>query len=180
MRRKIINLLTRINVNLTQAYKRAVIRFFYKNILINRQTYIGKSTKIVALKGAIVDIRGVWIKEYSLIYADENAEIVIGDKAQVGRFNTIVAKQKIYIGERTLLAEFVTIRDQDHDLYDLNKFEVIPIKIGNDVWIANKTTIVKGVNIGSKTVIGANSVVTRNIIENAVAVGSPARVIKSL
>ena len=53
-----------------------------------------------------------------------------------------------------------------------------PIKIGNDVWIAANVTILKGVNIGDGAIIGAGSVVTRDIPEYAVAVGNPARVVK--
>lgn len=55
-----------------------------------------------------------------------------------------------------------------------------PITIGNNVYIGVETLILPGVNIGDNVVIGARSVVTRDIPSNSVAVGSPARVIKSI
>lgn len=54
-----------------------------------------------------------------------------------------------------------------------------PITVGNDVYIGNNVLIMPGVNIGSKVVIGAGAVVTRDIPDNSVAVGVPARVIKT-
>ena len=54
-----------------------------------------------------------------------------------------------------------------------------PITIGDDVWIGANVTIVKGITIGSGAVIGAGSVVTKDIDPNVIAVGNPARVIRS-
>lgn len=54
-----------------------------------------------------------------------------------------------------------------------------PITIGNDVYIGNRVMILPGVNIGNRCIIGAGAIVTRDIPDNSVAVGVPARVIKS-
>lgn len=55
-----------------------------------------------------------------------------------------------------------------------------PVKIGNDVWIGGRAVILPGVTIGENSVIGAGSVVTRDIPANVVAVGNPCRVIKTV
>ncbi len=55
-----------------------------------------------------------------------------------------------------------------------------PIKIGNDVWIGGGSIILPGVTIGNNVVIGAGSVVTKNIEDNVVIAGNPARVIRKL
>ena len=52
--------------------------------------------------------------------------------------------------------------------------------IGNNVWVGTKATILQGVTIGDNAVIGANAVVTRDIPANSIAVGAPARVVKTL
>lgn len=54
-----------------------------------------------------------------------------------------------------------------------------PISVGNDVYIGNNVTILPGVKIGNKVIIGAGAVVTHDIPSNSVAVGVPARVIKT-
>lgn len=80
-----------------------------------------------------------------------------------------MCNEKISIGKDSLIAEGVTIRDQDHQ-FDLTE---IPIRlqgsttdaiiIGEDVWLGAKATILKGVRIGDHAIIGANSVVTKDI-----------------
>ena len=65
-------------------------------------------------------------------------------------------------------------RDQVPDL-EITK----PITIGNDVYIGNNVLLLPGVTVGNKVIIGAGAVVTRDIPDNSVAVGIPARVIKS-
>ena len=64
--------------------------------------------------------------------------------------------------------------DERHDLIPK------PIHIGKNVWIGSNSTILSGVTIGDNAVIGAGSVVTKDIPENMIAVGSPARVIRSI
>ena len=56
---------------------------------------------------------------------------------------------------------------------------VAPVRIGSNVWLGAKVTVVKGVSIGDNAIVGANAVVTRDIPPNAIAVGVPARVIRS-
>jgi acetyltransferase-like isoleucine patch superfamily enzyme len=112
-----------------------------------------------------------------------DGHLTIGADAYVGGGTHIVSIDSISIGRNALIAEHVTIRDQDHDFTGplptaLNGFKTAPIVIGDNVWIGAKATIVKGVRIGNNAVIGANSVVTSNIPDDAVAAGVPARVLR--
>lgn len=111
--------------------------------------------------------------------------LMIGQNAFIGQGTIIVARESITIGDDVLIAEYVTIRDQDHrfggpEPTARNGFDTAPIVIGNNVWIGAKATITKGVTIGDNSVIGANSVVTSDIPPNVVAAGVPARVIRSI
>lgn len=109
----------------------------------------------------------------------------IGARSFIGQYSVICARQAITIGADCLIAEHVTIRDQDH-CYGSGLttaqagFTTSPITIGNNVWIGAKVTITKGVTIGDNSVIGANSVVTRDIPAGSVAFGVPARVIRTI
>jgi acetyltransferase-like isoleucine patch superfamily enzyme/glycosyltransferase involved in cell wall biosynthesis len=108
----------------------------------------------------------------------------IGANVIFGHHCTIGSRDLIQIGDDTLIAEMVSIRDHDHrfDRLDVPVREQgtvsDPVRIGRNVWIGCKATILKGVTIGENAIIGANAVVTRDIPANAIAVGVPARVIR--
>ncbi|EOX4283946.1 DapH/DapD/GlmU-related protein [Vibrio cholerae] len=108
----------------------------------------------------------------------------IGKGTVIGRFAHIVSIDNVTIGERVLIADSVYISDNLHSFDDIEKSVIDQpvssignVKIGDNVWIGEGVSIV-GASIGRNSVVGANSVVTRDIPEYSVAVGSPARVIK--
>ncbi|WP_336942228.1 acyltransferase [Vibrio cholerae] len=108
----------------------------------------------------------------------------IGKGTVIGRFAHIVSIDNVAIGERVLIADSVYISDNLHSFGDIEKSVIDQpvssignVKIGDNVWIGEGVSIV-GASIGRNSVVGANSVVTRDIPEYSVAVGSPARVIK--
>jgi acetyltransferase-like isoleucine patch superfamily enzyme len=88
----------------------------------------------------------------------------------------------IYIGDGVLIGHNTVFATLNHGLLPEERHDLIPkpIHIGRNVWIGSNSTILAGVTIGDNAVIGAGSVVTKDIPENMVAVGSPARVIKSI
>lgn len=98
-----------------------------------------------------------------------------------GYFNenvNLVCESLITIGEGATIAPGVVIRDCDsHEIIGFPSSK--PITIGKHVWIGSNAIILKGVTIGDGAVIGAGSVVTNDIPNNCVAVGNPAKVIKS-
>lgn len=132
----------------------------------------------------------VWLKENVIFERDiyivaSGASMVIEANSFVGTGVVICARSGIEIGASALIAEYVTIRDQDHEFETLGEtrnagMRSSAIRIGNNVWIGAKATITRGVVIGDNAVIGANAVVTKNIPANAVAAGIPARVIRMI
>lgn len=111
--------------------------------------------------------------------------IRIGQRTHIGQGAIIVCKEEIKIGSDCLIAEYVTIRDQNHifgagKLTSQSGFKTARIDIGNNVWIGGKATILAGVKIGDNSVIGAGSVVTHDIPANTISVGNPARTIRTI
>lgn len=117
-------------------------------------------------------------------------EIIIGDNSKIGDDCHITAISKIVLGKNVLLGKKITITDNSHGKIDsaaLNLppcerqlFSKGPVIIHDGVWIGDKVTILPGVEIGENAIIGANSVVTKNVPKNGVVGGNPARIIKIL
>ena len=113
-----------------------------------------------------------------------NCELYIGHGSRIGNFNHIYSTKSIIIGNDVLTADKVYISDNLHGYEDINtpihKQEIKQIgtvKIGDGSWLGENVCVI-GANIGVNSVIGANSVVTKDIPDYSIAVGSPAKIIK--
>lgn len=109
----------------------------------------------------------------------------IGDHTDIGNNAFIVANNNVEIGSHVILAPYVYISDHIHrfDNIDKNLHEQALsedgfVKIGDNVFIGIKASILPNIVIGEHAVIGANSVVTKDVPSYSVAVGNPARVVK--
>lgn len=108
----------------------------------------------------------------------KNSKLVLGS----GFFNSnikIRCHKKIEIGDDVAISHDVTIMDSDaHEGLWEGYEKTKPIKIGNHVWIGTRVTILKGVTIGDNAIIAAGSVVTKDVPNNTIVAGVPAKVIK--
>lgn len=97
---------------------------------------------------------------------------------------TLVDDTDIYVGDKVMFGPNVTVATAGHPiephLRDLQMQYNIPVHIGRNVWVGANSVILPGVTIGDNTVIGAGSVVTKDIPANVVAVGNPCRVLRPI
>ncbi|ELG5191248.1 DapH/DapD/GlmU-related protein [Vibrio vulnificus] len=114
------------------------------------------------------------------------AKVFIGSGTCVNNNAVIIAdKSSIFIGDKVLIGANVFITDSDfHGLEPENrlngKYNCQPVSINENVFIGSNVTILKGVTIGTNSVISAGAVVSKNIPDNVIAGGIPARVIRNL
>ncbi|WP_148059396.1 DapH/DapD/GlmU-related protein [Sinobacterium caligoides] len=137
---------------------------------------IGRCATIIGEPQAPVKI-GVWGREPMA------GEITIGDYVLISPGCRISASDRISIGDSVMMANGVYITDCDwHGLYDRTErdAEVYPVVIKDNVWLGDHASVLKGVTIGENSVVGAGSVVTRDVPDNVVVAGNPAKVVKQL
>ena len=108
-----------------------------------------------------------------------NTSLIIGKNCGISS-SCITAFKRIEIGDNVRIGANCVIMDADFHLEDPRSGTPQPIKIGDRVWLGANVVVMKGVTIGNNSIIGMNSVVTNDIPENSVAVGSPAKVIRKL
>lgn len=107
----------------------------------------------------------------------------IGDNSDIGINCQIWGT--VSIGNDSFMGPEVVIRTTNHNFWQTNlpirlqgSEKEAPVKIGNDVWIGQRAIILPGINIGNHAIIGAGSVVTKNIEPWAIVGGNPARIIR--
>lgn len=113
---------------------------------------------------------------------EADATLRIGDACSLNYGVSVGATQRIEIGHRVRFGPYVMVVDSEfHDLYQRAKRPTPrPVVIEDDVWIAAKASILPGVTIGRGSVIGASSVVNKDVPPFSVAVGVPAKVVKKI
>ena len=110
--------------------------------------------------------------------------IRVGDRCLFGKGSAIVGHHEIVIGDDVWTGHHVYITDQNHGYEDVTQpisrqtMPELPVRIGDGSWLGYGTVVLPGATIGRHVVVGANSVVTGEIPDFSVAVGSPARVIR--
>ena len=137
---------------------------------------IGRCATLIGDRAAPVKI-GVWGRDL------DSGRITIGDYVLVSPGTRISASDEITIGDSVMIANGVYITDSDwHGLYDrtVRDEQVAPVHIGENAWIGDHALVLKGVTIGRNSVVAARAVVTKDVPDNVVVAGNPARVVKEL
>lgn len=125
--------------------------------------------------------RGTQIHPFVVIHAPE--KVAIGSRVSIAGFVHIWAGGEVRIGNDVLIASHTVITSQSHDVNAqiYNRTNVMkPVVIEDNVWIGAGAIILPGVRIGSGAVIGAGSVVTKDVPPRTLMVGVPARALRTL
>ncbi|MBW7457715.1 acyltransferase [Paenibacillus sepulcri] len=160
----------------------------HRNAVIHRTCLISPEAKINPREGRLE------IGEESTIALGVllQGNVTVGKHSSIQAYSNIVGyglpdeqQGRVVIGDDVRIASHAIIIAGNHRFDDPNRpireqgHELLPITIENDVWIAGRVSITAGVTIGRGSVIGGGSVVTRDIPPYSIAVGVPAKVVKS-
>lgn len=127
---------------------------------------------------------GKYIHVEQPFHCDYGKNIEVGENFFANYNLTILDVAKVKIGANVQFAPNVSLYTAGHPIHPVARnsgYEYgIGITIGDNVWLGGNVVVVPGVNIGNNVVVGAGSVVTRDLPDNVVAVGNPARVVKKV
>ena len=123
----------------------------------------------------------VWLN--SPLTAAVGKYVSIGEGTYANMNLTLIDDWKITIGKNVLIGPNVTICTTGHPIHPAHRLDGMysfPVAIGDNVWIGGNTMILPGVTIGENSVIGAGSIVNKDIPANVVAVGNPCKVLREI
>ncbi len=136
----------------------------------------------LTIEGKISIGRGLYLRSKSHnrieISVSRDAQLAFGEDVFINQGARIVATTSVTIGARVLIGDEAIIIDNDfHGVFGCEPKKA-PICIGNDVWIASRAIILRGVTIGDNSVVAANAVVANDVPANCIVAGNPARIVK--
>jgi acetyltransferase-like isoleucine patch superfamily enzyme len=177
-----------LNIKLNQIYSEWLSNTFKS---INNNFYIKRPIYIIG--GKYISIGKNFVAEQRLrldaydkfLSQNFDPNIQIGDNVSIEKDCHIACIVSIIIEDNVLIGSKVYISDHSHGSNDIslrpalrNLYSKGPVLIEKNVWIGEGVVVLPGVTIGMNSIIGANSVVTKSIPQNSVAVGNPAKVIR--
>jgi acetyltransferase-like isoleucine patch superfamily enzyme len=179
--------LRRISVwsaRLASSFRKVWYRLSYPGIRFGKNVLIGRGVLLRATDGGTIVISDrVTIDRYTAIVTKGGA-VTIGADTFIGAWCVVTACESIEIDQDVLIAPGAAILDCSHRHDDLARpiivqgNESMPVTIARGVWIGTKATILKGTAIGQGAIIGAHSVVNKDVPAMHIAAGVPARVMR--
>jgi acetyltransferase-like isoleucine patch superfamily enzyme len=126
-----------------------------------------------------------WLEIGSPAWERNEPVLQIGDNVSIRHHFTASAAESVVVEDEVLIAAYVSIFDSDHTMGETGNpvwqpQATAPVRIGRGSWLGERVTVLRGADIGERCVIGAHSVVKGRIPDHSLAVGSPARVVRSL
>jgi acetyltransferase-like isoleucine patch superfamily enzyme len=180
------------NGMLTPRYARLLGRYLRRRLLTragrrwrtNGPVFFGRGLELQIARGARVEFgRFVWVGDGTKIRCHEGV-VEIGDKTVLGQECTISAYRRVGIGEQCVIAARAIFIDFDHGVVEVERpirkqgIYMRDVEVGSNVWIGYGACVLRGVRVGDNSIVGTNSVVTKDVPANAVVAGIPARVIR--
>lgn len=168
---------------------KGALRLMIARIYLRKCTRVGKW---VSVNGKpVIDNQGEMIFDDEVriwssivkakLYTGKNGKLIVGKNSRLNGVH-IDVRQLVQIGENVRVAPYTIILDSDfHDVKDhFADGAAQPVYIEDNVWIATRATILKGVRIGKGSVVAAGAVVTKDVPANCIVAGIPAKVIKKI
>lgn len=155
---------------------RPVVWGIWNVVVYGPNIHLGKNAIIVGADGSRTTLTTV-------SFNGHQGNIIIGDNVLIMNGVRISSASRVEIGDDCMLANFCYLTDSDwHGIYDRTESPgaTAPITLEKGVWIGDSAIICKGVRIGENSIVGAGSVVRKDVPPNSVVIGNPAEVVKEL
>src|SRR3954452_24986858 len=180
----------RRNGMLNLAYGRLALRWarlklrWGKRLQTDGLCFVGPDVTFEIGRDAVVRLgRWSWIGHGTKVRAHEGV-VEIGAKTVLGQECTISCYQRVSIGRECMVAGRVILLDFDHGMIEVERpirdqgIYKRDVRVGNNVWVGYGACFLRGVTVGDNAVVGTSSVITKDVPDNAVVGGVPAKLLR--
>jgi acetyltransferase-like isoleucine patch superfamily enzyme len=180
------------NGMLNPRYGLLALRYLWRRVLTpagrrwrtDGPLFLGSGLELqIGRRGRVEFGRFVWLGHGTKIRCHEGV-VEIGAKTVMGQECTISAYKRVRIGEQCVIADRAMFIDFDHGVVEVERpirrqgIYTREVEVGSNVWIGYGACILRGVSVGDNSIVGTNSVVTKDVPANAVVAGVPARIVR--
>src|SRR6478736_9642670 len=178
------------NRMLNLKYARLIVRWAWlklrwgKRLQTDGLCFVGPNVKLEIGKDAVLRLgRWSWIGHGTKIRVHEG-ECELGAKSVMGQECTISSFQHVSIGRECIIADRVMLIDFDHGVVEVDRpirlqgIYKRDVRVGNNVWVGYGACFLRGVTVGDNAIVGTSTVVTKDVPDNAVVGGVPARLLR--
>ncbi|MCX6389261.1 MAG: acyltransferase [Solirubrobacterales bacterium] len=175
---------------LTPEYAKLIVRFVWlklrwgKRLRTDGLVFVAPGVTFEIGRDATLTLgRWSWIG-HGCKFRVHEGEVEIGAKTVLGQECTITAFQHISIGRECILADRVMLIDFDHGVVEVERpireqgIYKRDVRVGHNCWIGYGACMLRGVSVGDNAIVGTSAVVTKDVPDNAIVGGSPARVLR--
>ena len=177
--------MTQPNISISDsAIVSSEVRFFGNgNIVIGDHVVVERGTELHVTGGGIIELASRSKIKGRCYLKCYGGRVAIGHRTTIGEFSILAGHGGIEIGDFCMLAPYVMLNAASHILdgqepYRFQGEKAMGIKLHNNVWLGARSTVLDGVSIGEGVVVGAHSLVNRDLAKKLTVVGSPARPIQ--
>lgn len=171
--------------HLVRYWRFLVMRLRHPDVVTEGMVYLGRGVELRARPGYGRIVLGRWVHlgDGNRLRAHEGT-LRIGDKTVLGRENTLNCYLDLEVGARCIVADWVYMGDFDHRTDDVHvpiKDQGIvksPVRVGDDVWVGVKSSVLRGADVGHGSVVAAHAVVRGDVPPFSVVAGVPGRVVR--
>lgn len=165
--------------------------WIYKLLLGNRVQLHGIQSvshraRLRARKGSVIELnQKSYLAEGTLIRVTEGAEFRMGKYSGFNSYGVVTAREKIIIGDNVMMGPYVSIHDHDHvfgenQTMKTSGYKNAAVIIEDNVWIGGNVTILKGVRIGTGSVIAAGTLINKDVPPHSIVYDKRERVVKGI
>ncbi len=170
---------------LVRYWRLLALRLRRPDVVVRGMVFLGRGVEVTARPGYGRVVLGRWVHlgDGNRLRAHEGT-LTIGDKCVLGRENTVNCYLDVELGAQCIVSDWVYVGDFDHVTDDVHlpiKDQGIaksPVRIGPDVWIGVKASVLRGTSVGRGSVLAAHTVARGEYPELSVVAGVPGRVVR--